>query len=234
MTPKEYEQYIASIFQNQGYNTLVTPYSNDWGIDVIAIKGKEKIAIQAKMYGNKRKVNRAAIMQLYGAMAYQDCTKAVIATDGELLDDAISVAKKLKIEILTTKTNFVSTFHKEKEEENSDSIHKDFRMEYPTFDEVWRKYIMPLKGVTLWNTKGENKILDVNWGGITRITSNKRRSSISIDGFRFAYNELIRKGKITRDYINQEVDKRCSSGIVLILGQIPFVSTVRNPTSLEI
>lgn len=62
----------------------------------------------------KRKVNRAAIMQLYGAMAYQDCTKAVIATDGELLDDAISVAKKLKIEILTTKTNFVSTFHKEK------------------------------------------------------------------------------------------------------------------------
>ena len=169
MTPKEYEQYIASIFQNQGYKTLVTPYSNDWGIDVIAIKGKEKIAIQAKMYGNKRKVNRAAIMQLYGAMAYQDCTKAVIATDGELLDDAISVAKKLKIEILTTKTNFVSTFHKEKEEENSDSIHKDFRMEYPTFDEVWRKYIMPLKGVTLWNTKGENKILDVNWGGITRI-----------------------------------------------------------------
>mgnify|MGYP007110257378 FL=1 len=107
-------------------------------------------------------------------------------------------------------------------------------MEYPTFDEVWRKYIIPLKGVTLWNTKGENKILDVNWGGITRITSNKRRSSISIDGFRFAYNELIRKGKITRDYINQEVDKRCSSGIVLILGQIPFVSTVRNPTSLEI
>lgn len=170
MTPKEYEQYIASIFQNQGYKTLVTPYSNDWGIDVIAIKGKEKIAIQAKMYGNKRKVNRAAIMQLYGAMAYQDCTKAVIATDGELLDDAISVAKKLKIEILTTKTNFVSTFHKEKEEENSDSIHKDFRMEYPTFDEVWRKYIMPLKGVTLWNTKGENKILDVNWGGITSNT----------------------------------------------------------------
>lgn len=55
MTPKEYEQYIASIFQNQGYKTLVTPYSNDWGIDVIAIKGKEKIAIQAKMYGIKEK-----------------------------------------------------------------------------------------------------------------------------------------------------------------------------------
>ena len=232
MTPKEYEQYIASIFQKQGYKTTVTPYSNDWGIDVIAIKGKEKIAIQAKMYENKRKINRATIMQLYGAMAYQDCTKAVIATDGELLDDAIKKKKKLKIEILKTKTNFVSTFHKEYE--NSDYIHKDFSIEYPTFDEVWRKYIMALKGVTLQNTKGDNKILDVNWAGITRITSNKKRNYISIEGFRFAYNELIRKGKVTRDYINQEVDKRCSSGIVLILGQIPFVSIVRNPTSLEI
>lgn len=232
MTPKEYEQYIANIFQKQGYKTIVTPYSNDWGIDVIAIKGKEKIAIQAKMYGNKRKVNRATIMQLYGAMAYQDCTKAVIATNGELLDDAISVANKLKIEILTTKTKFVSTFHKE--EENSDYIHKDLSIEYPTFDEVWQEYILALKGKTLQNTKGENKIIDVNMGGITRITSNKKQSFIPIEGFHLAYNELIRKGRVTRDYINQEVDKRCSSGIVLILGQIPFVSIVRNPTSLEI
>ena len=75
MTPKEYEQYIANIFQKQGYKTIVTPYSNDWGIDVIAIKGKEKIAIQAKMYGNKRKVNRAAIMQLYGAMLIKTVQK---------------------------------------------------------------------------------------------------------------------------------------------------------------
>ena len=69
---------------------------------------------------------------------------------------------------------------------------------------------------------------------ISRITSNKKHSFIPIEGFHLAYNELIRKGRVTRDYINQEVDKRCSSGIVLILGQIPFVSIVRNPTSLEI
>ena len=62
MTPKEYEQYIASIFQNQGYKTLVTPYSNDWGIDVIAIKGKEKIAIQAKMYGCALQVRVRMVM----------------------------------------------------------------------------------------------------------------------------------------------------------------------------
>ena len=62
MKPKEYEEYVASIFQNKGYSTEVTPLSGDWGIDVIAIKDSEKIAIQAKMYSDSsRKVNRAAI-----------------------------------------------------------------------------------------------------------------------------------------------------------------------------
>lgn len=39
-------------------------------------------------------------MQLYGAMAYRDCTKAVLATDRECMADAVEVANKLGIEIL--------------------------------------------------------------------------------------------------------------------------------------
>ena len=39
-----------------------------------------------------------------------------------------------------------------------------------------------------------------------------------------AYNKLIKEDKITRSHINQQVNRRCSSGIVLILGQLPFVS----------
>ena len=39
-------------------------------------------------------------MQLYGAMVYRDCTKAVLATDRECMADAVEVANKLGIEIL--------------------------------------------------------------------------------------------------------------------------------------
>ena len=42
LTPKEYEQYMQVYSKIKGYKTIVTPYSNDWGIDVIAIKKKEK------------------------------------------------------------------------------------------------------------------------------------------------------------------------------------------------
>ena len=40
------------------------------------------------------------MMQLYGAMAYRDCTKAVLATDRECMADAVEVANKVGIEIL--------------------------------------------------------------------------------------------------------------------------------------
>ena len=103
---------------------------------------------------------------------------------------------------------------------------------YPTFDEAWQKYIMPLKGSTLKNSRGDNKIIDVNWGGIKRITSKGNEGKIDIEGFRLAYNKLVKEDKVTRSYINQQVNKRCSSGIVLILGQLPFVEIVNNPKSL--
>ena len=78
------------MYQAGEYKTIVTPLAGDWGIDIIATKGFEKIAIQARMYGHtSRKVNRSNIMEFYGAMTYQDRTKAALATDGELLDDAV-------------------------------------------------------------------------------------------------------------------------------------------------
>lgn len=101
MTPEQFEHFVANLFSEMGYVAKVSSLSNDWGIDVIATKDTEKIAIQAKKYGgSSRSVNRRMIMELYGAAAYQDCTSAVLATDGDVLPDAVTVAKKLGIKIL--------------------------------------------------------------------------------------------------------------------------------------
>lgn len=230
MKPREYELYVAKKFEEQGYKTTVTQYSNDGGIDVIAQKGNEKIAIQAKMYGNTRKVSKATIMQLYGAMTCQDCTKAILATDGELLEDAIETAKKLKIEIMHI-TPDVTTFVPK---ENGGNRPNNSKGKYLTFDEAWEKYIVPLKGRTLENTQGSNTIIEVNWGGIQRKTSTGKIGKIEIEGFRLAYEELIKNGNVSREFINQQVDKRCSSGIVLVLSQIPYVEITRKPIILKL
>ena len=93
MHPRQFEELVCEHVRKQGYTAETTSYCNDYGVDVFATKGKERIAVQAKMYGNTtRKVNRQMVMELHGAKDYFDCSKGVIATDGALLRDAITVA----------------------------------------------------------------------------------------------------------------------------------------------
>ena len=230
MTPKEFEQFVADYYQHQGYQTEITPYSGDYGVDVIAQKGEERIAIQAKMYGNSsRKVNRETIMQLYGAMTYRQCSKAVIATNGTCMVDAIEVANKLGVEILyfdsaldiVETNNDVQQVDKECALSNTDN---------PTvpFDEMWERYVMPLSGKTIVNGDLKNKIVSVDWGGLKRESSNKKVSRISIEEFKLAYDLLVSNGSVERTLINQHA-KRCSSAIVLVLSQVPFIGVQDKP-----
>ena len=84
VTPLVYEEMVAAHFRRQGYSVELTPHCNDYGVDAFACKENQKLALQAKMYGGGRKVNRAMVMQLHGAKDYFGCTEAVIVTNGEV------------------------------------------------------------------------------------------------------------------------------------------------------
>ena len=89
MRPDEYERLVASYFADLGYGTEIASYTNDYGPDVVAFKDSRKVAIQAKMFGDtSREVNRQKVMALHGARDYFDCDKAIIATDGEVIENA--------------------------------------------------------------------------------------------------------------------------------------------------
>ena len=99
--PRTFEQFVANHFEKSGYKVTLTAISGDYGVDVFAENHIHKIAIQVKMYGDStRKINRKSVMELHGAKDYFDCNKAIIATNGRILNDALEVAKKLNIEIL--------------------------------------------------------------------------------------------------------------------------------------
>jgi restriction system protein len=228
MNPREFEELVCEHFYQQGYNVKVTSYSNDYGVDVFADREKEKIAIQVKMYGHTtRKINRQMVMELHGAKDFFDCTKAIIATDGSLLSDALIVAEKLKIEILylreiphyaTFKSNTKAKAHKAN----------------ITFEQIWENYIIPLQGKTLIRDNGKsNQILKVDWSGIERLTSNGKIGKIKIEIFKQAVNKLLKDKEITRDYINQNYVGRASSGIILVLSQVPFFNMTEKPAGLK-
>ena len=223
MTPKQFEEYVCELFIRKGYKSETTPFCSDYGVDVFAVKGKEKIAIQAKMYGGtSRKINRQMVMELEGAKNYFDCTKAVIATDGLLLDDAKQVADKLQIEVLYLSNIVLPAKSTNKKNTNV------------TFERVWEQYIMPLKGKRLMRSNGEsNEIVKVDWSGIERITSTGKKGKIRIEIFKYAIDKLLIDGRISRDEINQNYVGRASSGIILILSQVPFFEHCLNPSGLS-
>jgi len=222
MRPDEYEHIVADYFIRKGYETSVSQYSNDYGIDVFATKGKEKIAIQAKMFGGStRPINRQMVMELHGAKDYFDCTKAVIATNGRVIDNALEVANKLKIDIISIQAIRILTKTKKSNSSNS-------------FETIWEKYVMPLEGKTIKRPDGKsNKIEKVDWSGIQRITSNGKRQRIKIEIFKKTINHLLKNGEITRSYINEEYKDRASSGIVLILGNTEIFEIINRPAGLK-
>jgi restriction system protein len=224
MNPRQFEEFVCEHFQQQGYKTELTTYTNDYGIDGFATKGREKIAIQSKMYGHTtRKINRQMVMELHGAKDFFDCTKAVIATDGTFLSDALTVAEKLKIEIL-----YINHFQPTKPK--SSSKNKNDK----NFEQIWENYIVPLQGKTLTRNNGEtNQILKADWSGVERLTSNDNKGKIKIEIFKQAVNKLLSDGSITRDYINQNYVGRASSGIILVLSQVPFFKLTDKPTGLK-
>lgn len=222
MRPDEYEHIVANHFEAKGYKTIVSQYSNDYGVDVFIIKGNEKIAIQAKMFGgSSRPINRQMVMELYGAKDYFDCTKALIATNGRIIDNALEVALKLKIEIINipavrtnTKTSFLS--------------------KPKSFENIWEKYIIPMEGQIIKRRDGKtNKIEKVDWSGIKRITSNGKSQKIKIEILKKTINHLLKNGNITRSFINDEYKDRASSGIVLILGNTALFEITDKPTGLR-
>jgi restriction system protein len=221
MRPDEYEHIVAEYFEKKGYNTTVSQFSNDYGVDVFAVKDKEKLAIQAKMFGGStRPINRQMVMELHGAKDYFDCTKAIIATNGRIIENALEVANKLQIEVISIPAVRMSN----KAVKSSSTI---------SFESIWEKYIMPLEGKTITRTDGKTNVIEkIDWSGIQRITSNGKPQKIKIEIFKKTINYLIKHGEITRAYINEEYKDRASSGIILILGSSDIFEITYRPAGL--
>lgn len=226
MKPSEYEHLIAQHFRARGYSIELTP-PQDYGVDVFASKGETRIAVQAKMYGSSRPINREMIMQLHGAKDYFDCARAVIATDGVLTPDAVEVAAKLRIETLYVQAREVP---------HSQVVPKQLDLLTDEFELIWERHIMPLAGRRIINPYSDraNTIVEVNWGGLTRITSNGRQGSIPIEVFRRTVRHILLHGYISRAQININYAKRVSSGVVLVLAQVPSFQHISKPIGLRL
>jgi restriction system protein len=78
MTGVGFEQYVGKLLAHQGYKISFTKTSGDYGVDIIAHKGAEKVAVQVKRYSSS--VGRAAISDAVAGRRQYQCNRTMVVT----------------------------------------------------------------------------------------------------------------------------------------------------------
>lgn len=88
ISPREFEELVAYLYECLGCRVLLTPSARDFGADVLAWHGgpldsETLIAVQVKRYAKHRKVGLKGLFELHGAVAhYRADTGHLVTTSG--------------------------------------------------------------------------------------------------------------------------------------------------------
>lgn len=90
--PRFFEELLASIFGDLGYQTILTKRTQDGGRDIIGLARKDymdqKLIIECKRYAPHRKVSVSQVRSLYGVAQDERVTKALLATTSSFTKSA--------------------------------------------------------------------------------------------------------------------------------------------------
>jgi len=92
--PRKYEELVASVFSDFGYEVRLTSFSGDQGIDVFILDGQSNdvVGIQVKRY--RGKIEAEQIRAFAGALVLQGITRGIFVTSGEFRSGAAATAQK--------------------------------------------------------------------------------------------------------------------------------------------
>ncbi|NMJ77085.1 hypothetical protein GLU64_01595 [Nanohaloarchaea archaeon] len=99
ISPYEFEEFVAKLFRSKGYSARVTSKTGDAGIDVIAKKNGEKIAIQAKRHKRSNKVGSPTVQKTLGSMHEINADKSIVVTSSTFTQPAKNRARNAPIEL---------------------------------------------------------------------------------------------------------------------------------------
>ncbi len=103
MDPFDFEEYVAQLFRDKGYKCYVTSSNGDYGVDVIAEKEDEKIAIQCKRYAYRNRVGVKDIYPIFTGASFYNCNKVMLVTTSRLNNKAKMLARSLDIKVIDYK-----------------------------------------------------------------------------------------------------------------------------------
>jgi len=98
LTPREFEELVARVFEEQGYIVSLTPRTRDGGIDIIATRDLGgltfMVLVECKRYGQQNKVDVSLVRSLLGVQTDRKASKAVLVTSSSFTRDAREFAER--------------------------------------------------------------------------------------------------------------------------------------------
>ena len=90
--PFEFERLVAKLFERKGYTTTVTQERSDFGVDVLAEAGNDKIVIQVKHW--QAAVGGPDVHKTIGSMVTFGANRAMVATSSDFTNQAYEIQRR--------------------------------------------------------------------------------------------------------------------------------------------
>lgn len=98
LSPRKFEELIASLLSESGLDVELTAQSRDGGVDIVAVGGRDTkdvpILIQCKRYAGQRRVGVEAVRALFGAALLHEVGHAMLVTTSSFTHEAVREAKQ--------------------------------------------------------------------------------------------------------------------------------------------
>ncbi|MEK4484271.1 restriction endonuclease [Psychrobacillus sp. FSL H8-0484] len=98
MSGRQFEEYVGTLFQHQGYKVSYTSTTGDFGADLILNKGKDTIVVQAKRY--KKAVGVKAVQEVIPSINMYKAGAAWVITNSIYTKQALTLAKKNHVRMI--------------------------------------------------------------------------------------------------------------------------------------
>lgn len=103
LDPRKFEELVAEIFRDLGYDTMLTPKSKDGGRDIRAIRndaaGTFLYLIECKRWAKSRPVGVEIVRGLYGVVAAERATCGIVATTSRFTSGAKAFASQVRYQM---------------------------------------------------------------------------------------------------------------------------------------
>lgn len=104
LPPRKFEELVAAIFRNNGFNVELTPATRDGGIDIVAIQkdgfgGSILNLVECKRYLPDNKVGIGIVQRMFGVVEQHRATQGTIVTTSSFSRDAQLCARSSQYRI---------------------------------------------------------------------------------------------------------------------------------------